>query len=145
MNKIFKIILLIFFITFLSLKIVNANEEKIKIGLLVPITGENKSLGDLIIKSTRMALEDINNDKIEIYPKDTGSDPEQTLQSAIQLKNLGIKIIIGPIFFKSLNNLNNVQDVLFLSLTNKTEDLPSNVISSGVNATSQLNLSLIHI
>ena len=139
MNKIFKIILLIFFITFLSLKIVNANEEKIKIGLLVPITGENKSLGDLIIKSTRMALEDINNDKIEIYPKDTGSDPEQTLQSAIQLKNLGIKIIIGPIFFKSLNNLNNVQDVLFLSLTNKTEDLPSNVISSGVNATSQLN------
>ena len=139
MNKIFKIILIIFITSFLSLKIVNASEDKIKIGLLVPITGENKNLGDLIIKSTRMALEDINNDKIEIYPKDTGSNPEQTLQSAIQLKNLGIKIIIGPIFYKSLNNLNNVQDVLFLSLTNKTEDLPNNVISSGVNATSQLN------
>ena len=139
MNKIFKIILIIFITSFLSLKIVNASEDKIKIGLLVPITGENKNLGDLIIKSTRMALEDINNDKIEIYPKDTGSNPEQTLQSAIQLKNLGIKIIIGPIFYKSLNNLNNVNDVLFLSLTNKTEDLPNNVISSGVNATSQLN------
>jgi len=139
MNKIFKIILIIFITSFLSLKIVNASEDKIKIGLLVPITGENKNLGDLIIKSTRMALEDINNDKIEIYPKDTGSNPEQTLQSAIQLKNLGIKIIIGPIFYKSLNNLNNVKDVLFLSLTNKTEDLPNNVISSGVNATSQLN------
>ena len=139
MNKIFKIILIIFITSFLSLKIVNASEDKIKIGLLVPITGENKNLGDLIIKSTRLALEDINNNKIEIYPKDTGSNPEQTLQSAIQLKNLGIKIIIGPIFYKSLNNLNNVQDVLFLSLTNKTEDLPNNVISSGVNATSQLN------
>ena len=139
MNKIFKIILTIFITSFLSLKIVNASEDKIKIGLLVPITGENKNLGDLIIKSTRLALEDINNNKIEIYPKDTGSNPEQTLQSAIQLKNLGIKIIIGPIFYKSLNNLNNVKDVLFLSLTNKTEDLPNNVISSGVNATSQLN------
>ena len=139
MNKIFKVILIIFLSTFLSLKIVNASEDKIKIGLLVPITGENKDLGDLIIKSTRMALEDINSNKIEIYPKDTGSNPEQTLQSAIQLKNLGIKIIIGPIFYKSLNNLNNVQDVLFLSLTNKTEGLPNNVISSGVNATSQLN------
>ena len=139
MNKIFKIILIIFITSFLSLKIVNASEDKIKIGLLVPITGENKNLGDLIIKSTRLALEDINNNKIEIYPKDTGSNPEQTLQSAIQLKNLGIKIIIGPIFYKSLNNLNNVKDVLFLSLTNKTEDLPNNVISSGVNATSQLN------
>ena len=66
MNKIFKIILIIFITSFLSLKIVNASEDKIKIGLLVPITGENKNLGDLIIKSTRMALEDINNDKIEI-------------------------------------------------------------------------------
>ncbi len=139
MNKIFKVILIIFLCTFLSLKIVNASEDKIKIGLLVPITGDNKNLGHLIIKSTRMALEDINNDKIEIYPKDTGSNPEQTLQSATQLKKLGVKIIIGPIFYKSLSNLDKVEDVVFLSLTNKTEGLPNNVISSGVNATSQLN------
>ena len=139
MNKILKITFIFFLSIFFFSKVSNAQEEKIKIGLLVPITGENKNLGQLIIKSTRMALEDIDNNKIEIYPKDTGSNPEQTLQSAIQLKNLGIKIIIGPIFYKSLNNLNNVQDVLFLSLTNKTEDLPNNVISSGVNATSQLN------
>ncbi|MDC3087967.1 ABC transporter substrate-binding protein [Candidatus Pelagibacter sp.] len=138
MNKIFKIILIIFLCTFSSLKAINASEDKIKIGLLVPISGDNKNLGELIIKSTRMALEDINNDKIEIYPKDTGSNPEQTLQSALQLRDLGIKIVIGPIFYKSLSNLENIQDVIFLSLTNKTEGLPDNVISSGVNATSQL-------
>ena len=138
MYKIFKIIILIFFGFFLLNKMAISSEDKIKIGLLVPITGDNKNLGQLIIKSTRMALEDINNDKIEIYPKDTGSNPEQTLKSAIQLKELGIKIVIGPIFYKSLNNLDNVQDIIFLSLTNKTEGLPNNVISSGVNATSQL-------
>ncbi len=138
MNKIFKIILIIFLSIFSSLKIANANENKIKIGLLIPITGENKNLGKLIIKSTRMALEDINNDRIEIYPKDTGSGPEQTLKSAIQLKDLGIKIVIGPLFYKSLSYLNDVEGVTFLSLTNKTEKLPNNVISSGVNATSQL-------
>ena len=32
-----------------------------------------------------------------------------------------------------------MQDVIFLSLTNKTNDLPKNVISSGVNSLSQLN------
>ena len=138
MNKIFKIILIIFLSIFLSLKIANANENKIKIGLLIPITGENKNLGQLIIKSTRMALEDINNNRIEIYPKDTGSGPEQTLKSAIQLKELGIKIVIGPLFYKSLSYLDDVEGVTFLSLTNKTEKLPNNVISSGVNATSQL-------
>jgi hypothetical protein len=138
MNKIFKIILIIFLGIFLSLRIANASDGKIKIGLLVPITGDNKNLGKLIIKSTRMALQDIDNDKIEIYPKDTGSSPEQTLKSAIQLKDLGIKIVIGPIFYKNLIYLNDVQDIMFLSLTNKTENLPNNVISSGVNATSQL-------
>ena len=138
MNKIFKITFIIFLSVFSFLEKTKANENKIKIGLLVPITGDNKNLGQLIIKSTRMALEDIDDNKIEIYPKDTGSNLEQTLQSAIQLKNLGIKIVIGPIFFKNLSYLSDLPDMTFLSLTNKTEELPNNVISSGVNATSQL-------
>ena len=106
---------------------------------MVPITGENKELGQLIIKSTRMALNDIRSNKIEIYPKDTNSNPNKTLQSALQLKEMGVKIVIGPIFYKNLESLNNVEDMTFLSLTNKTENLPKNVVSSGVNATSQLN------
>ena len=139
MNKIFKIIFILHLSIFFFLELSNADEEKIKIGLLVPITGENKELGQLIIKSTRMALNDIRSNKIEIYPKDTNSNPNKTLQSALQLKEMGIKIVIGPIFYKNLESLNNVEGMTFLSLTNKTENLPKNVVSSGVNATSQLN------
>ena len=139
MNKIFKIIFVLHLSIFSFLELSNADEEKIKIGLLVPITGDNKDLGQLIIKSTRMALNDIKSNKIEIYPKDTNSSPNKTLQSALQLKDMGIKIVIGPIFYKNLETLNNVEGMTFLSLTNKTENLPNNVISSGVNATSQLN------
>ena len=139
MNKIFKIIFILHLSIFSFLELGNAEEEKIKIGLLVPITGENKELGQLIIKSTRMALNDIRSNKIEIYPKDTNSNPNTTFQSALQLKEMGIKIVIGPIFYKNLESLNNVEGMTFLSLTNKTENLPKNVVSSGVNATSQLN------
>ena len=114
------------------------SEEKIKIGLLVPLTGENSNLGKLLIKSTRMALDDIGADKIEIYPKDTGSDPNKTLQSALGLKKIGVKIIIGPVFFKNLSYLNDLEDIIFLSLTNQTENVPKNVISSGVNSISQI-------
>ena len=139
MNKIFKIIFILHLSIFSFIELSNADEEKIKIGLLVPITGDNKDLGQLIIKSTRMALNDIKSNKIEIYPKDTNSNPNKTLQSALQLKEMGVKIVIGPIFYKNLESLNNVEDMTFLSLTNKTENLPKNVVSSGVNATSQLN------
>ena len=79
-----------------------ASDTKIKIGLLVPLTGENKNLGQSIIKSTRMALNDLGKTKIEIYPKDTGLNPNKTLQAAKELKSLGVKIFIGPVFFKNL-------------------------------------------
>ncbi len=139
MNKIFKIIILLicnlFFIVTPSL----SEENKIKIGLLLPLTGENAELGNQIIKATRLALKDINSIKLEIFPKDTQSDPNKTLKSAIELKQLGINLIIGPVFYESLIYLNEIEDLTFLSLTNKTLDLPKNVISTGINSTSQLN------
>ena len=139
MNKIFKII----FITSINLILIqslgNTTDEKIKIGLLVPMSGDNKNLGQLLIKSTRMALKDINNIKLEIFPKDTSSNPSQALKSAIELRKMGIKIVIGPIFYESLLYLEEVQDITFLSFTNRTLDLPKNVISAGINATSQIN------
>ena len=139
MFKIFKIIFVNVIIVLFISKFGHTNEEKIKIGLLVPMSGEKNKLGQSIIKSTRLALKDIGTDKIEIYPKDTGLDPNKTLRSAIELKKLGVKIIIGPVFFENIKYLNEVDDIIFLSLTNKTDNLPSNVISSGVNSVSQLN------
>ena len=139
MNKIFIIFTSIIFgvLTLNSLSL--ATEEKIKIGLLIPITGNDKELGQQLIKSSRMALKDIDTEKLEIYIKDTNSNPDTAVKSAIDFKNMGIKIVIGPVFHKSLIYLNEVQDMIFLSLTNKTLNLPSNVISAGINATSQLN------
>tara|TARA_B100001989_G_scaffold19203_1_gene11776 strand:+ start:18 stop:1178 length:1161 start_codon:yes stop_codon:yes gene_type:complete len=139
MFKIFKIIFVnVIIILFIS-KFGHTNDEKIKIGLLVPMSGEKNKLGQSIIKSTRLALSDIGTNKIEIYPKDTSLGPNETLQSAIELKRLGVKIIIGPVFFDNIEYLDEVDDIIFLSLTNKTESLPNNVISSGVNSVSQLN------
>ena len=139
MNNIFKNFFLIFLTIFLINSNVNSEEEKIKIGVLVPMTGANKELGELIIKSTRMALEDINTNILEIYPKDTASDPNQTLKSAQEFIEMEINIVVGPIFHKSLLYLDELENITFLSLTNKIVDLPKNVISSGINATSQLN------
>ena len=139
MYKFFKIFVFIIFYYLSFSSLTFSFEEKIKIGLLVPLTGDNKEIGEQIIKSTRIALKDINSEKLEIFPKDTGSDPNIAIKSAKDLKDIGVKIIIGPVFYKSLNYLEEIQDIIFVSLTNKTLALPNNIISSGVNATSQLN------
>tara|TARA_B100000674_G_scaffold414542_1_gene363451 strand:+ start:25 stop:1185 length:1161 start_codon:yes stop_codon:yes gene_type:complete len=139
MIKISKLLisLLFLFIICVSQKVF-AN-EKIKIGLLIPLSEDNQEIGQQIIKTVRMAINDINNENIEIIVKDTKSNPSSTLKSAIELKNENIKIVIGPVFYENLIYLNEVEDIIFLSLTNKTINLPKNVISAGVNSTSQLN------
>tara|TARA_A100001015_G_C14926532_1_gene686594 strand:+ start:923 stop:1354 length:432 start_codon:yes stop_codon:yes gene_type:complete len=139
MIKFFKILLAIVLCFIFHYSIVFSSDEKVKIGLLVPMTGDNKNLGQLLIKSTRLALEDIDKKQIEIYPKDTASNPNQTLKSAFEFKQEGIKIVIGPVFYDNLIYLKEVEEIIFLSLTNKTINLPKNVISTGVNSTSQLN------
>ena len=139
MYKFFKILIFFLLNFFLIHTLTFSLDEKIKIGLLVPLTGEDKEIGNQIIQSTRIALKDINSSKIEIYPKDTASNPNKTLESAIELKEDGVQIVIGPVFYKNLINLNKVQDLIFVSLTNKTLNLSNNIISAGVNATSQLN------
>ena len=69
MNKNFKILFIIFLSFFSICSAGNSYEEKTKIGLLVPMTGNDKNLGHLIIKSTRMALEDIGNDKTALIAR----------------------------------------------------------------------------
>ena len=138
MKKIIKIILLLNLVFLISAKIVFAN-EKIKIGLLVPLTGKNSEIGQSIIKSTRLAVNKIDNLSIEIIPKDTQSNPEGTLNAATELSKLGIKIIIGPVFNKNLIHLDKLTEVTFLSLTNKNDNVSKNIINAGINATSQLN------
>ena len=139
MFKLFKILFtLICGLFLLFFQAANA-KEKIKIGLLVPMTGSNKEIGQSIIKAVSLAVKDIDNNLIEIYPKDTASRPNQTLKSAFELKQMGIKVVIGPVFYESLTYLDEMKDLTFLSLTNKILDLPKNVISAGINSTSQFN------
>tara|TARA_Y100000741_G_scaffold364994_1_gene358313 strand:- start:856 stop:2010 length:1155 start_codon:yes stop_codon:yes gene_type:complete len=139
MIKIFKIL---FFLVF-SFILINgqaySQENKIKIGLLIPLTGDNSKLGKQILNSTRLAIKDINSNQIEIYPKDTNSDPNKALQSAIKLEQMGINIVIGPVFYENIIYLDEVKNITFLSLTNKTLQVPKNVVSAGINSTSQLN------
>ena len=125
----------------LSVSLFNQNifaSEKIKIGLIIPLSGDNSLIGEKIIKSIRMAINKINDDRIEIIPKDTKSNPIDALKASKELYKEDIKIVIGPVFNESTKYLDDLQDITFISFTNKLINNPKNVISAGVNAISQL-------
>jgi len=138
MKKLYIIVLEVFLIiVFSHLKAIS--DEKIKIGLIVPLSGEYSYIGNSILKSTRMALNKINDDRIIVIPKDTKANPIDALKVSNELYNNGVNIIIGPVFNESNKYLDELNEVIFLSFTNKIRNNPRNVISAGVNALSQVN------
>ena len=128
-----------FYLTSILLLTPALSTERVKIGLIVPLSGEYKEIGLSILNSTRMALNSINSSKIELLPRDTKSDPKVTLKVSKDLfENHGVRIIIGPLFNENNIYLNKLPDITFLSLSNKLQNIPANVISAGVNAYSQI-------
>ena len=141
-----KFLLIIFSIIYLNLSNINClanetdqNESTLKVGLIVPLTGKDQKIGKSVLNSMRLALSKINDELIEIFPMDNNSNPEKTLLAAKRLENEGIKIVIGPIFHKNLIYLEEIENIIFLSLSNKTKSIPKNVITIGINADSQIN------
>ena len=133
----FKIIILLIFIWPFNLQKLQAQEE-IKIGLLVPLSGNQSDIGKSILQSVRLAVNKIDNSNIKILPKDTKNDPVKTLAAAKELRLEGVKIVIGPIFNSNLIYLDELKEMIFLSLTNKSFKNPKNIISAAINASSQI-------
>ena len=133
--KFYTIIIILIFLSFKSLA-----AEKIKIGLLIPLSGEHKELGESVLKSVKLAVNDIGDNIIDIIPKDNQNDPDKTLEASSKLYDEGVRIIIGPIFKKNTIKLKQFNDeLIFLSFTNKIDNSYKNVISAGVNSISQFN------
>ena len=103
----------------LALNKIAYSKEKIKIGLIVPLSGENSAIGEKIIKSIRMAVNKIDDEKIEILPRDTKSNPINALKVSKELYQEGVRIILGPVFNESNKYLDDLKDVIFISFTNK--------------------------
>jgi len=115
------------------------NDKILKVGVLLPLSGEFKDIGESFLKAIQLALYDISNKNIKIYPKDSGGNALSTYQAAKEFEKLNINIVIGPIFYKSLERLGEISNITFISLTNKTEKIPKNIITFGINIDSQVD------
>jgi len=118
---------------------VGENDKTLKIGVLLPLSGKYQILGESFLKSIQLALYDISNVNIKIYPKDSKANSLDAYKSAKEFEELGIKVVIGPIFHESLKKLGEVNSITFISLTNKTDKVSNNIIAFGINIKSQIS------
>ena len=119
MNK--KILILVsYIILFINSNLLgNEKNDNLKIGLLAPLTGEYADLGNSLLYSLQLGLDEINDKNVFIIPRDAGFSDETKLDSAIQdLKSQGINIIIGPLSNKDFAYVKKYNDLIFISPSN---------------------------
>ena len=123
------------------------SEEKrnqLKIGLLAPLSGEYKELGNSLLHSIQLALDEIGDKNIFVIPRDSGFQDKEKINEAIKdLKSQNVKIIIGPVSHQEFSEVKKYNDMVFISPSNISPEFSGNVISVGISLESQL-ISLVN-
>jgi len=137
-NK-FILIITYILIFFNSNLLCDEKNDALKVGLLAPLSGEYKELGESLLYSLQLALDEINDVNVVIIPRDSGFNDKKKLENAVkEIKSQGANIIIGPIDNEQFEEVKKFSDTVFISLSNKNPEFQNNVISIGVSFESQM-------
>jgi len=127
------------FLLFNSNLAAGENDKKLRVGLLAPFSGEYKNLGESLLLSTQLALDEIGSENIIIIPRDSGSNDKEKLNFAIkEIINSGANVIIGPVTSSFSSELKKYNNTIFISLSNKEATISNNLINIGISLESQL-------
>ena len=133
------------FLTTFFLLIFNFNlyadedNKSIRIGLLAPLTGTYSELGNSLLYSLQLALEEINDENVIIVVRDSGFNEKEKLNKAInEIKSNNVKVIIGPITNEEFEIAEKHNDLVFISPSNINSKFSNNIISIGISLESQL-------
>mgnify|MGYP001245127033 CR=1 FL=1 len=112
------------------------------IGLLLPLTGDKRSAGSLVLNTFRYSLIDNPMDVVfKIY--DTKGTADGVIDAAIKGKKDNVKTFIGPIFSYETKALKEkfVDDnsIVFFSLSPDLSNVSENIIVSGQNPEDQIS------
>ena len=136
-NKV--ILALIYIIFFFNSNLLSEENKILKVGLLAPLSGPYSELGNSLVHSLQLALEEIGKKEIFIIPRDSGFNDKDKLDLAIQdIRSQGVKVIIGPIAHEEFNLVKKYNDLIFISPSNINPKFTNNIISVGVSLESQL-------
>ena len=133
------ILTLIYIIFFFNSNLLSEENKILKVGLLAPLSGPYSELGNSLVHSLQLALEEIGKKEIFIIPRDSGFNDKDKLDLAIQdIRSQGVKVIIGPIAHEEFNLVKKYNDLIFISPSNINPKFTNNIISVGVSLESQL-------
>ncbi len=116
------------------------DNKKINVGVLLPLTGENKQIGKSILNALELALFQTDSSRINLIIEDTKADPVITEKIFKSLLDNKVKIFIGPLYSNSLASIQRntlEQNVDLFALTNNTNLAKKGVWIFGIDPQQQ--------
>jgi branched-chain amino acid transport system substrate-binding protein len=71
---------------------------EVRVGLLLPLSGQAEALGQDMLDAAEMALFDVGDNDLVLLPRDTGGSPEGARRAAREVIDEGAEVILGPLF-----------------------------------------------
>jgi ABC-type branched-subunit amino acid transport system substrate-binding protein len=102
-----------------NIRAATAKKDRVKVAILLPLSGEHKKIGQQMLNAAQMALFDVGDQNFELMPKDTQGDAQIAVMAANDAINQGAKLILGPLFSEEVKAVrpyiarSNIQNISF--------------------------------
>jgi len=120
---------------------------KIKVAILLPLSGKNAPLGQAMLNAAQLAVFDVADPHFELMPRDTGlSDGAAEVVARDALAN-GAQLIIGPVFATNVTSVKPIAAVAgvnMLALSTDTSLADQNVFVMGFAPGAQIERAVAY-
>jgi len=96
--------------------------ERVKIGLILPLTGEFSTTGQAMLNSAQLALFDAAGSNIALEVRDDAGAPGPAAQAAQSVIADGAQVILGPLFGRNVRAVQQVAQTKGINLVSFSSD-----------------------
>lgn len=80
----------------------------VKVGLLLPLSGPHKDLGESMLNAAQMALFEVGDRRLKLMPRDTRGTPDGAREALRSAAQDGAQLILGPVFGESVRAVKSI-------------------------------------
>jgi branched-chain amino acid transport system substrate-binding protein len=99
-----------------------ASNVKIKVAILLPLSGKNAPLGQAMLNAAQQAVFDVADQHFELIPRDTGSTEGEAEAAARDALASGAQLFIGPVFADAVNRVKPVANLSGINMLTLSSD-----------------------
>jgi ABC-type branched-subunit amino acid transport system substrate-binding protein len=95
-----------------------AKDVQVKVGILVPLSGPHKDVGNALLHAAQLAVLDFAGDNFTLLSFDTGGTSQGAVEAFYKARDKGVEMILGPLFATEVEAVGRVANIPVVGFSN---------------------------